>query len=113
MTKRDPIMNQGVRELLRNQAALRSACRRTPKLSSAAAQQKSQDHTRDRGDQNGVAWVFTGVVFGFSGNLVKVLALQVLDLVTHHTDLFAHVIAGPRRGIDNLSSILMRIFCKF
>ena len=60
-----------------------------------------------------LARVLAGIIFSFAGNLVKVFALQVLNLIADDIDLLVYIIAGPRRGIDNLSSILMRIFCKF
>ena len=57
--------------------------------------------------------IFAGIVFGFAGDLVKVFALQVFDLVADDIDLFTNKIAGSLSGIDDLSSLLARIFCKF
>src|SRR6266852_9508286 len=64
------------------------------KLSSSAAQQQSQEQTRRRRNQERLARVFARVVFGFAGNLVKVFALQVLDLLADDISLLVYVIVG-------------------
>src|SRR2546425_7932812 len=75
-------------------------------LSSSATKQKSQNQSRRRGNQNRMAGVLACVVFGLVGNLVDILALQILNLVTDGADFVADIIAGSRGGVGYLIATL-------
>src|SRR6266446_6673218 len=64
------------------------------KLSSSAAQQQSQEQTRRRRNQDRLARLAARIVLCFIGNLVEVLAVQVLDLLADDISLFVYVIVG-------------------
>src|SRR2546421_4112483 len=73
----------------------------------AVSQEKSEKQSRRRRDQNRLSRFSSRIVFCFIGNLIKVLSLQVLELIAEYSGLLFNVITRAGCRVRNFSAVFV------